>query len=59
MITRKCPRIRGTYTVAVLVPLLMGRTHKERGLTLLATVPVSFLAYLVIDKLILTSLLGA
>ncbi|MFF0738975.1 DUF6518 family protein [Streptomyces sp. NPDC004111] len=52
------PQAWACLAVAVLVPLFMGRTHKERGLTLLATVPVSFLAYLVIDKLILTPLLG-
>ncbi|WP_207709932.1 DUF6518 family protein [Actinomadura macrotermitis] len=44
--------------VLVLVPLLMGRTHRERALTLLTAVPFSLLAYLVFDKLILTTLLG-
>ncbi|WP_107105897.1 DUF6518 family protein [Streptomyces sp. Root431] len=44
--------------VLVLVPLLMGRTHRERALTLLTAIPFSLLAYLVFYKLILTTLLG-
>ncbi|MFB6816317.1 DUF6518 family protein [Streptomyces sp. NPDC056347] len=44
--------------VLVLVPLLMGRTHRERALTLLTAIPFSLLAYLVFYELILTTLLG-
>ncbi|MFF0738804.1 DUF6518 family protein [Streptomyces sp. NPDC004111] len=46
------------FTVLVLVPLLMSRTHKERALTLLTAVPFSLLAYLVVYQLILVPLLG-
>ncbi|MFJ5229919.1 DUF6518 family protein [Kitasatospora sp. NPDC088391] len=48
----------GCIAVLVLVPLLMGRTHRERGLALLTAVPFSALAYFVFDWLILRTLLG-
>ncbi|MFJ2025352.1 DUF6518 family protein [Streptomyces sp. NPDC087897] len=44
--------------VLVLVPLLMGRTHRERLLALLTAIPFSLLAYLVFYHLILMTLLG-
>ncbi|MER6096589.1 DUF6518 family protein [Streptomyces sp. NPDC001728] len=52
------PQAWACLTVLVLVPLLMGRTHRERALTLLTAVPFSALAYLVFDQLILATLLG-
>lgn len=42
----------------VLVTLLMGRTPKERASSLLAAVPFSLTAYLVLYELILSTLLG-
>ncbi|GGK24925.1 hypothetical protein GCM10011583_66230 [Streptomyces camponoticapitis] len=44
--------------VLVLVALLMGRTHKERVLTLLTAMPFSLLAYLIFEELILRTVLG-
>ncbi|KQX55860.1 hypothetical protein ASE09_27730 [Streptomyces sp. Root66D1] len=52
------PQAWACLTVMVLVPLLMGRTHRERALTLLTALPFSALAYLVFDQLILATLLG-
>ncbi|MGW1353845.1 DUF6518 family protein [Streptomyces sp. NPDC002409] len=52
------PQAWACLAVLVLVPLLMGRTHRERALTLLTAIPFSLLAYLVFYELILTTLLG-
>ncbi|MGW6456391.1 DUF6518 family protein [Streptomyces sp. NPDC055078] len=52
------PQAWACLTVVVLVPLLMGRTHRERGLTLLTAIPFSLLAYLIFYKLTLEPLLG-
>ncbi|MFI9744523.1 DUF6518 family protein [Streptomyces sp. NPDC052494] len=52
------PEAWACLALLVLVPLLMGRTHRERALTLLTAIPFSLLAYLVFYKLILTTLLG-
>ncbi|MFJ1910379.1 DUF6518 family protein [Streptomyces sp. NPDC088147] len=41
------PQAWTCLAVLVLVPLLMGRTHKERALALLTAVPFSLLAYLI------------
>ncbi|MFF0747173.1 DUF6518 family protein [Streptomyces sp. NPDC004111] len=46
------------FTVLVLVPLLLSRTHKERALTLLTALPFSLFAYLVVYQLLLMPLLG-
>ncbi|WP_411114657.1 DUF6518 family protein [Streptomyces sp. 029-5] len=47
------PQAWACLALLVLVPLLMGRTHKERALALLTSVPFSLLAYLIIYMLIL------
>lgn len=52
------PQAWACLAVLVLVPLLMGRTHRERVLALLTAIPFSLLAYLVFYELILTTLLG-
>ncbi|MGW1433229.1 DUF6518 family protein [Streptomyces sp. NPDC002431] len=52
------PQAWACLAILVLVPLLMGRTHRERALALLTAVPFSLLAYLVFYELILTTLLG-
>ncbi|MFF4171618.1 DUF6518 family protein [Streptomyces sp. NPDC001744] len=52
------PQAWACLAVMVLVPLLMGRTHRERALTLLTAVPFSLLAYLIFYKMILMTLLG-
>lgn len=52
------PQAWACLAVLVLVPLLMGRTHRERALTLLTAIPFSLLAYFIFYKLILTTLLG-
>ncbi|MDH6229278.1 MULTISPECIES: DUF6518 family protein [Streptomyces] len=52
------PQAWACLAVAILVSLLMGRTLKERALTLLTAVPFSLLAYLLFYQLILTTLLG-
>ncbi|MFJ6016126.1 DUF6518 family protein [Streptomyces sp. NPDC092952] len=52
------PQAWACLALLVLVPLLMGRTHRERVLTLLTALPFSLLAYLVFYRLILTTLLG-
>ncbi|MFJ1754137.1 DUF6518 family protein [Kitasatospora sp. NPDC088134] len=52
------PQAWGCLAVLVLVPLLMGRTHRERALSLLTAVLFSLLAYFVFHRLILTALLG-
>ncbi|MGW2183479.1 DUF6518 family protein [Streptomyces sp. NPDC001732] len=52
------PQAWACLAVLVLVALLMGRTHRERVLTLLTAIPFSLLAYLIFVKLILTTALG-
>lgn len=52
------PQAWACLAVLVLVTLLMGRTHRERVLTLLTAVPFSLLAYLIFHKLILATVLG-
>jgi hypothetical protein len=52
------PQAWACLAILVLVALLMGRTHKERALTLLTAIPFSLLAYLIFDKLILATVLG-
>ncbi|MER5480133.1 DUF6518 family protein [Streptomyces sp. NPDC002734] len=52
------PQAWACLAVAVLTALLMGRTLKERVLTLLAAAPFSLLAYVVFYELLLTTLLG-
>ncbi|MGW1816390.1 DUF6518 family protein [Streptomyces sp. NPDC002125] len=52
------PQAWACLAVLVLVPLLMGRTHRERVLALLAAIPFSLLAYLIFDELILATVLG-
>ncbi|MER7908415.1 DUF6518 family protein [Streptomyces sp. NPDC096068] len=52
------PQAWACLAVLVLVTLLMGRTHKERGLALLTSVAFSLVAHLVFHKLILERLLG-
>ncbi|MGW6235292.1 DUF6518 family protein [Streptomyces sp. NPDC055094] len=47
------PQAWACLALLVLVPLLMGRTHKERALALLTSVPFSLLAYLIIYMMIL------
>ncbi|MEU6932488.1 DUF6518 family protein [Streptomyces sp. NPDC046374] len=52
------PQAWACLAVLVLVPLLMGRTPRERALSLLTAIPFSLLAYLIFYRLILTNLLG-
>ncbi|WP_238431378.1 DUF6518 family protein [Streptomyces cavernae] len=48
-VLRYAPQAWACLGVALLVPLLMARTHRERALSLLAAVPLSFLAYAVVQ----------
>jgi hypothetical protein len=43
------PQAWGCFTVFVLVPLLMARTHRERALSLAAAVPCALLAYALVE----------
>ncbi|MEV6174098.1 DUF6518 family protein [Streptomyces sp. NPDC051954] len=52
------PQAWACLALLVLVALLMGRTHRERALTLATAVPFSLLAYLIFEKLILDTVLG-
>lgn len=52
------PQAWACLAVAVLTATLMGRTLRERALTLLAAAPFSLLAYLVLYEMVLGTLLG-
>lgn len=52
------PQAWACLAVLVLVALLMGRTHRERVLTLLTAIPFSLLAHLIFHNLILETALG-
>ncbi|MGV9690593.1 DUF6518 family protein [Streptomyces sp. NPDC003444] len=52
------PQAWACLAALVLVTLLMGRTHRERGLALLTSVAFSLVAHLVFHKLVLERLLG-
>ncbi|MFZ4134259.1 MULTISPECIES: DUF6518 family protein [Streptomyces] len=52
------PQAWACLAVLVIVPLLMGRTRRERALVLLTAIPFSLLAYLIFHELVLTTLLG-
>ena len=43
------PQAWGCFAVFALVPLLMGRTHRERALALAAAVPCALLAYAIVE----------
>ncbi|MFI5757096.1 DUF6518 family protein [Streptomyces sp. NPDC051569] len=47
------PQAWGCFVIAVLAALLPGRTLKERGQTLLAAIPLSLLAYVLVYVLVL------
>ncbi|MGW9453952.1 DUF6518 family protein [Streptomyces sp. NPDC055632] len=57
-VLRYAPQAWACLGVLLLVVLAMGRGLKERALTLLASVVFSLLAHLVVDKLILSPLVG-
>jgi hypothetical protein len=52
------PQAWACLTLAVAVPLLMGRTRTDRAWTPLTAVPFSLPAHLVLMQLILTTVLG-
>ncbi|MEV6311562.1 DUF6518 family protein [Streptomyces sp. NPDC051840] len=52
------PQAWACFAALIAVALLMGRSHKERALTLLTAIPFSLLAYGIFEKLILETLLG-
>ncbi|WP_210592373.1 DUF6518 family protein [Streptomyces sp. GESEQ-35] len=53
------PQAWACLAALVLVALLMGRTHRERAVTLGTAIPFSLLAYLIFEKLVLDTALGS
>ncbi|MER5888883.1 DUF6518 family protein [Streptomyces sp. NPDC001941] len=57
LVLHYAPQAWGCFLALLLVPLA-ARSHRERALTLAASVPLAAVAYLVVDQAVLGTLLG-